>query len=106
MTSIKDKGDCLEITTRASRMIFKKQCKLTRTINDLLVGMFFVFGSLLNVFNVGEFYSSLLYLFGSLILACRAVCSIKENLTVEHEVNQTAFNETSYPVEEETLPRV
>ncbi|RNF38261.1 YrhK family protein [Planococcus salinus] len=101
MPSIKDKGDCLEITTRASRVVFKKQCKLTRTINDLLVGMFFVFGSLLNVLNVGEFYGSMLYLFGSSILACRAVHSIKENLIVEHQVTQAAFDETSYPVEED-----
>lgn len=98
MPSIKDKGDYLEITTGASRVIFRKRCRLTRTINDLLVGIFFVFGSLLNFLNAAEFYGNMLYLFGSLILASRAVYSIKENITVHHEVKieQTNFDETSY----------
>ncbi|MGH2317024.1 YrhK family protein [Planococcus sp. SE5232] len=95
MPSIKDKGDYLEITTGASRVIFTKQCKLTRTINDLLIGIFFVFGSLLNFLNAVEFYGNMLYLLGSLILASRAVCSIRENIRVEHEVKQTNFDETS-----------
>lgn len=89
MPSMKDKGDYLEITRGASRVIFTKQCKLTRTVNDLLVGMFFVFGSMVNFFNSAEIYGNMLYLFGSLILAGRAVGSIKENITVEHEVKET-----------------
>lgn len=95
MPSIKDKGDHLVITTGASRVIFTKQCKLTRTINDLLVGMFFVFGSLLNILNTAELYGNMLYLFGSLILASRAVGSIKENIRVEQEVKQPKFDEWS-----------
>ncbi|MFD1031328.1 YrhK family protein [Metaplanococcus flavidus] len=98
MPSIKDKGDCLEITTGASRVIFTKHCRLTRTINDLLVGTFFVFGSLLNLLAIAELYGNLLYLSGSLILACRAVYSVKENITVHHEVKleQPNFDEKIY----------
>ncbi|QHJ70569.1 YrhK family protein [Planococcus halotolerans] len=95
MPSMKDKGDYLEITTGASRVIFTKQCKLTRTINDLLVGIFFVFGSLLNFLGAAEFYGNMLYLFGSLILASRAIYSIKENIRVEHEVKQANLDKTS-----------
>ena len=93
MPSMKDKGEYLEITSGASRVIFTKQCKLTRTINDLLVGMFFVFGSLINFLNSAEFYGNTLYLLGSLILASRAVGSIKENITVEHEVKEKDVDE-------------
>ncbi|WP_422123899.1 YrhK family protein [Planococcus sp. X10-3] len=95
MPSMKDKGDYLEITTGASRVIFTKQCKLTRTINDLLVGMFFVFGSMLNLLNSAEFYGNTLYLLGSLILASRAVGSIKENIKVEEEVKEVKVDEWS-----------
>lgn len=96
MPSMKDKGEFLEIKTGASRVIFKKQCKLTRTVNDLLVGIFFVIGSLLNFLDFSAFYGNLLYLSGSLILACRAIHSIKENITVEHSTESTEFDETTY----------
>ena len=98
MPSMKDRGDYLEITTGASRVIFTKQCKLTRTINDLLVGIFFVFGSLLNFLGAAEFYGNVLYLLGSSILAARAVYSIRENIRVEHEVKQQSFDEPGIEV--------
>lgn len=96
MPSMKDKGNYLEITTATSRVIFTKQCKLTRTINDLLVGIFFVFGSLLNILDFGAFYGSLLYLLGSLILAGRAVHSIRENISVDHEMKNKELDESTY----------
>ncbi|WP_282020633.1 YrhK family protein [Planomicrobium okeanokoites] len=99
MPSMKDRGDYLEITTGVSRVIFTKQCKLTRTINDLLVGIFFVFGSLFNFLGAAEFYGNVLYLLGSSILAARAVYSIRENIRVEHEVKQQSFDEPGVEVE-------
>ena len=94
MPRIKNKEDCLDIRLGSSRIIFKKQCKLTKTINDLLIGLFFVFGSVLTFLDF-TILGTVLYFSGSLILACRSILSITENIAVENKVEetqQTQFN--------------
>ncbi|AQQ52350.1 YrhK family protein [Planococcus lenghuensis] len=84
MLSIKHNQDYVEIQTAASRILFRKECKLTTTFNDLLVAFFFVAGSLINFFSSEGGYANTLYLFGSLILAGRALYNVKTNLSIEH----------------------
>lgn len=96
MLKVKDKGEYLDIRVGSSRVKFKKQCKLTRTINDLLIGFFFVFGSLFNFFEVASMFGNVLYLCGSTILACRSICAIKENMSVEQEAEEPELHNSYY----------
>ncbi|WP_095742908.1 YrhK family protein [Sediminibacillus massiliensis] len=81
----KAEGDRQDIKVGCFRLIFSKQCKITTLINDLLIGLFFVAGSILNFAEAMEGYGKILYLLGSLILASRSLQSIKYNTAVSNE---------------------
>lgn len=76
--------------------MFIKQWKLTRTANDLLIGIFFVLGSLLNFFEFTSIYGNVLYFLGSFILACRAVYNIKESKSFVQEPTKEGISHFHY----------
>ncbi|MFC4557268.1 YrhK family protein [Virgibacillus kekensis] len=96
MPRVKDKGNCVEFSMGSRKITFKKQCKLTKTINDLLIGVFFVAGSLLNFFEYAAVLGNTLYFSGSLILVCRSIYNIKINTTVEQDTNPTDLHQSYY----------
>ncbi|UTR10380.1 YrhK family protein [Evansella sp. LMS18] len=93
MPRMRNETDKLMIRVGSNRIVFKKQCKLSRTVNDLLVGILFVGGSLFNLSYFGITLGTLLYLAGSVILVSRSVANVLENISVVHEVKDTEHQE-------------
>ncbi|RKL66525.1 hypothetical protein CR203_14615 [Salipaludibacillus neizhouensis] len=95
MLSIKNKEDILDIRCGTSRIVFKKQCRLLKTVNDVLIAFSFLIGSLLHFLGFAVIIGTILYLTGSLILAGRSIQSIKENIMVEQQKMDEAQQQES-----------
>ncbi|WP_088005509.1 YrhK family protein [Indiicoccus explosivorum] len=68
---------------RIPRITATGECRVTTMINDLLIAILFVSGSLFNFTDMPAVYGNTLYLFGSLILAGRALYNVKIHLSIE-----------------------
>ena len=96
MLHIKYKGNHINHRPAMPRFKFKKECKVTALLNDLFVAFFFVSGSLFNFADAEAVYGNALYLFGSLILAGRAVHNVKANLSVVPAADTSDNSQTDY----------
>jgi len=84
-----DGKDRLDVKFGRFRLFFKKRFKLITTVNDLLIGLFFVTGSILNFFSSTEIVGTILYLLGSLLLASRPVLRIMHDTQLRNEMKES-----------------
>ncbi|WP_035187175.1 YrhK family protein [Alteribacter aurantiacus] len=95
MPDISDKKDYLDIKAGRFRLYFRKRYQLITTVNDLLIGFFFVTGSILNFFSSVEIVGMILYLCGSLLLASRPVLRIMHDSELRNEMKESSnYNPT------------
>ncbi|WP_353626262.1 YrhK family protein [Bacillus sp. JCM 19041] len=85
MSRIRNKKEYLDVKAGGFRLFFKKRYKLITTVNDILIGFFFVGGSILNFFSTTETYGRILYLGGSLLLASRPVLRIAHDTSLRRK---------------------
>lgn len=89
MSKIRNRNEYLDIKAGGFRLFFKKRYKLITTMNDILIGFFFVGGSILNFFSTTELYGRILYLCGSLMLASRPILRIAHDTSLRKEMKRS-----------------
>ncbi|SFE73428.1 YrhK family protein [Alteribacillus iranensis] len=89
MPDIFDDKDYLDVKAGRFRLYFRKRYRLITTVNDLLIGLFFVTGSILNFFQSLSIVGSILYLCGSLLLGSRPVLRIMHDTSLRNEMKES-----------------
>lgn len=89
MPGISDTTDVLDVKAGRFRLYFKKRYQLITTVNDLMIGFFFVSGSVLNFFSPTEIIGMIFYLFGSLLLGSRPVLRIMHDTQLRNEMKES-----------------
>ncbi|MCM2674926.1 YrhK family protein [Alkalicoccobacillus plakortidis] len=103
MLSKKEEQDYIDLQAGRFRLYFRKRYQLITTVNDLLIGFFFVVGSILNFFSSIEMVGNSLYLCGSLLLASRPVLRIMHDASLRNEMKHSRnYNPTKYQEDEKT----
>ncbi|RNA67121.1 YrhK family protein [Alteribacter keqinensis] len=87
---ISHKKDFLDVKAGRFRLYFRKRYRLITTVNDLLIGLFFVTGSILNFFSSAEIFGMVLYLCGSLLLGSRPVLRIMHDAELRNEMKESS----------------
>ncbi|MCT1578738.1 YrhK family protein [Oceanobacillus kimchii] len=64
------------IYSQSLEVYFQEKYNFLQLIGDVLVGIFFVTGSILNFFAITDFYGNVAYLLGSLSLTIRPLLKI------------------------------
>ena len=85
---VKHTEEYLDIKAGRFRIYFHKRYKLITTVNDLLIGLFFVVGSVLNFFTDTSIYGKSLYLCGSVLLGSRPILRIMHDTSLRNEMKQ------------------
>ncbi|RKL67157.1 hypothetical protein CR203_11640 [Salipaludibacillus neizhouensis] len=94
-SKIRETEEYIDVKAGRFRIFFRKRYRLITTLNDLLIGLFFVAGSCLNFFTSTEIIGSIFYLCGSLFLASRPVLRIMHNTSLRNEMKHSSnYNPT------------
>lgn len=102
MISKEEKDDYIDMQAGRFRIYFRKRYRLITTVNDLLIGFFFVVGSILNFFTALQTIGNSLYLCGSLLLASRPVLRIMHDTSLRNEMKESSnYNPTKRQGNEE-----
>ncbi|WP_339227812.1 YrhK family protein [Oceanobacillus sp. FSL K6-2867] len=72
----------ISIYGQSLEVYFKKKYTFFQLVGDVLVGIFFVTGSILNFFSSTELFGSIAYLLGSLSLTIRPLLKILRNMWI------------------------
>ena len=75
----KDNSTGLSIQGKSLELYFKQKYRFLQLAGDVLVGIFFVSGSIMNFFDATALYGSIAYLLGSLSLTIRPLLKIIRN---------------------------
>lgn len=89
MSKIQETEEYFDIKAGRFRIFFRKRYSLITTVNDLLIGLFFVVGSCLNFFSGVAVFGNAFYLCGSLLLASRPVLRIMHNTSLRNEMKHS-----------------
>ncbi|MDQ0208894.1 YrhK family protein [Alkalicoccobacillus murimartini] len=89
MISKKEEQEYIDLQAGIFRFFFRKRYRLITTVNDLLIGFFFVVGSCLNFSSQLETYGNTLYLCGSLLLASRPVLRMMHDTSLRNEMKHS-----------------
>ncbi|SFE26529.1 YrhK-like protein [Lentibacillus persicus] len=71
------------------RLYFRRKYRLISLSNDLLIGFFFITGSILNFFTATASFGSIAYLLGSIFLASRPILKIIHNTGLKDDYKET-----------------
>ncbi|MGN7313376.1 YrhK family protein [Alkalicoccobacillus gibsonii] len=82
--NFKNKKNYLSLKLGQFRFYFRKRFRIISTANDILIGLFFVTGSILNLFPDTSSMGPYLYLAGSLLLLSRPILRIIHDGSIEH----------------------
>ena len=85
---VKDGEEYLEIKANRFRLFFNKRYKVITVINDLLIGLLFVTGSILNFFEAAEIVGNVSYLLGSTFLVVRPILRLMHNTSLRKEMKE------------------
>ena len=88
MPQDKGEGDEAGIKLGNIHIYLQKQGSVRQMVNDVLIGIFFVLGSIFNFMEAAEWYGNVSYLAGSMILAGRSIRTTARQFTVKSEWKQ------------------
>ncbi|MDV2683688.1 YrhK family protein [Alkalihalophilus lindianensis] len=83
---IKNGEEYLDVKMGRMRIYFDKRYRVISTINDLLIGILFVVGSILNFFDEAEMIGLISYLAGSTFLVARPILRLMHSATLRKEI--------------------
>ncbi len=72
----------ISIAGQSLEIYFKEKYASLQLLGDILVGIFFVSGSILNFFQSVSLYGNILYLLGSLSLTIRPLLKITKRIWI------------------------
>ncbi|ERN55135.1 YrhK family protein [Alkalihalophilus marmarensis] len=86
VTRIKNGEEYLDVKLGRMRIYFDKRYRVISTINDLLIGILFVIGSILNFFDQAEKIGLICYLAGSTFLVVRPILRLMHSASLRKEI--------------------
>ncbi|MCK0472692.1 YrhK family protein [Halalkalibacter sp. APA_J-10(15)] len=86
IAKIKNDEEYLDVKMGRVRIYFDKRYRVISTINDLLIGVLFVIGSILNFFDKMEKIGLIFYLAGSTFLVVRPVLRLMHSASLRKEI--------------------
>ncbi|RCW77301.1 YrhK family protein [Saliterribacillus persicus] len=86
MPSIKDGEEYIDVKAGRFRLYLNKRYQVFSTINDMLIGILFVLGSILNFWSSLEMEGMIAYLLGSIFLVVRPVLRLINSATLRDEI--------------------
>lgn len=78
----KDDSTDISIKGKSLEFYFKRKYTFLQLAGDVLVGIFFVTGSIMNFFPATSFYGSIAYLLGSISLTIRPLLKIIRSMWI------------------------
>lgn len=76
MPKIKRKENDVEIEAKRFKIYFQKKYQVISLTNDVITGLMFIAGSLLNLFGAPAIYGNVIYLLASIFLTIRPLLKI------------------------------
>lgn len=76
MPKINRKKNDIEIESKRFKIYFQQKYQIISLTNDVITGLMFVAGSLLNLFGAPAVYGSVIYLLASIFLTIRPILKI------------------------------
>ncbi len=86
---VKDGEDYLDVKAGRFRLYFDKRYRVLSTINDILIGVLFVAGSILNFFDGLDIIGKVCYLLGSTFLVVRPILRLMHSASLRNEMKDT-----------------
>ncbi|MFC5713017.1 YrhK family protein [Thalassorhabdus alkalitolerans] len=86
MPQIQEGKEYLDVKAGRFRLYFYRRYKVITVINDLLIGILFVTGSLLNFSSQTEIFGMVAYLLGSIFLFIRPLLRLIRNTSLRRDI--------------------
>lgn len=79
---VPDKEEDIEIKSGRFRLYFQNRYTLISLVNDILIGIFYIIGSLATLTDIPDIYGTYLYLIGGVFLTARPILKIFHNVFI------------------------
>ncbi|MBP3952493.1 YrhK family protein [Bacillus suaedae] len=83
---VRNGEEYIDVKAGKFRLYFDKRYRVFSTLNDILIGVLFVLGSIFNFFTNMQLVGSILYLLGSAFLVVRPILRLMHSASLRREI--------------------